>query len=220
MTTVAILLSGGLDSTTAMALANSEADLALAVAIDYGQRHVRELESARRVAEMYETPLTVVNLSAWGRSLKGSALTDRLVGVPNSNYDVESMSLTVVPNRNATMLMATAGITQAMGIEEVWTAVHSGDHAIYADCRPEFIESAARTIALGTEGCVTLKAPFVNMTKTDIVRTGARLGAPFELTWSCYEGGDIHCGTCGTCRERAEAFMSAGIDDPTEYKEV
>ncbi|MCI1641536.1 MAG: 7-cyano-7-deazaguanine synthase QueC [Actinomyces sp.] len=203
-----------------MALASQETDLALAVSVDYGQRHIKELDSARRVADVFGTPLMVLDLSAWGRSLRGSALTDRSVQVPLNEYDVQSMSVTVVPNRNATMLMAAAGVAESQGIDEVWAAVHSGDHAIYADCRPEFIESAARTMALGTEGRVALRAPFVTMSKADVVTTGAKLGAPFELTWSCYQGGEVHCGRCGTCRERADAFRSAGVKDPTRYLEV
>ena len=218
--TAAVLLSGGLDSTAAMAVADREVDLRLAISVDYGQRHRREIDSARRVAELYRTPLIVLDLRGWGRSLKGSALTDPSVTVPADSYDADSMAVTVVPNRNATMLMAAAGVADAWGIEEVWTAVHSGDHAIYPDCRPEFIASAAQTTELGTGGHVTIRAPFVHMDKAQIVTTGARFGAPFELTWSCYEGSETHCGVCGTCRERADAFDRAGVTDPTFYRKA
>lgn len=148
--TAAVLLSGGLDSTAAMAVADREVDLRLAISVDYGQRHRREIDSARRVAELYRTPLIVLDLRGWRRSLKGSALTDLSVTVPADSYDADSMAVTVVPNRNATMLMAAAGVADAWGIEKVWTAVHSGDHAIYPDCRPEFIASWTAGSGSGT----------------------------------------------------------------------
>lgn len=201
-----------------MALAHHEANLKLAIAVDYGQRHRCEIDAARDVADLYNTPLVVLDLSGWGACLKGSALIDSSITVPKSSYDARSMEITVVPNRNATMLMAAAGVAEAWGLAEVWTAVHSGDHHLYPDCRPEFITSAARTAELGTGGHITLRAPFIHMEKADIVTMGAQLGAPFELTWSCYEGGEAHCGECGTCRERAGAFVDAGVADPTFYQ--
>ncbi|MFF5624554.1 7-cyano-7-deazaguanine synthase QueC [Microbacterium sp. NPDC012755] len=218
MTRVAILLSGGLDSTTALAVAAREHEPALTISVDYGQRHVRELAAARAVSERYGVPHVVIDLRSWGRSLRGSALTDESIAVPHGDYDAENMAVTVVPNRNATFLMAAVGIAQANDVAEVWTAVHSGDHALYADCRPEFIVSASQTAHLGTDGAVTIRAPFVSMSKADIVSMGSSLGAPFELTWSCYEGGDEHCGECGTCAERRASFILAGVEDPTVYE--
>ena len=128
------------------------------------------------------------------------------------------MAATVVPNRNATMLMAAAGIALANGLSVVLTAVHAGDHAIYPDCRPDFIESAVKTTELGTNGAVTISAPFLHITKTDIARLGIQLGVPTDLTWSCYEGRVKHCGQCGTCYERKEALAEAGVVDHTEYE--
>lgn len=217
---VAVLLSGGMDSTTLLALADHEADPRLAVSVDYGQRHQVELEAAEKVAAYYGVEHLVLDFTGWGKALSGSALTDPGVAVPDGEYDEENMSLTVVPNRNATMLMAVAGIAAARGLQEVWTAVHAGDHSVYPDCRPEFISSAAETAEHGTDGAVTIRAPFSRSSKADIATAGAKYGAPLDLSWSCYKGGTAHCGTCGTCRERQEAFQIAQITDPTVYEET
>lgn len=213
----AILLSGGLDSTTALALAVDESDARLAVSIDYGQRHRKELDAARAIANHYGVEHLTLDFRGWGHALPGGSLTDSTIDVPRQEYDAKSMTSTVVPNRNATFLMAAVGIAAARGIAEVWTAVHGGDHALYPDCRPEFVESAARTAHLGTGGETTIRAPFVEQTKADIVATAHRLDAPLDLTWSCYNGGAAHCGECGTCEERMGAFRSAGVPDPTRY---
>lgn len=209
-----VLLSGGLDSTTALARVAESADVA--VSVDYGQRHRREVTAAQAVARYYEVDHLVLDLSTWGQLLK-SALTDPQDEVPHGHYTDPSMQATVVPNRNATLLMAAAGIAWTWGCDRVVTAVHAGDHPVYPDCRPEFIDSAAETIRLGTDGRIGLYAPFVNMTKTDIAAEAYRLRVPIFLTWSCYEGGEIHCGKCGTCTERIEALSEAGVPDPTDY---
>lgn len=217
---VAVLLSGGMDSTTLLALAAHEENPQLAVSVDYGQRHQVELEAAEKVAAYYGVEHLVLDFTGWGKALSGSALTDPGVAVPDGEYDEENMSLTVVPNRNATMLMAVAGIAAARGLQEVWTAVHAGDHSVYPDCRPEFISSAAETAEHGTDGAVTIRAPFSRSSKADIATAGAKYGAPLGLSWSCYKGGTAHCGVCGTCRERQEAFQIAQITDPTTYEET
>lgn len=208
MTTLA-LLSGGLDSSTALvATAATEA-----VFVNYGQRHIRERRSAEAVAAHYDVPLSVLDLRAFGASVRSALTSD--IEVPHGHYTAENMAVTVVPNRNAVMLSAAAGIAASRGHSHVATAVHAGDHAVYADCRPDFIEalSVATNLACG----VRVVAPFVNQTKTDITRLAHQLAVPIELTWSCYEGGERHCGRCGTCVERAEAIAEAGIADPTEY---
>lgn len=210
-----VLLSGGLDSTVALAVAE---DPILALSVDYGQRHVREVAAANAVADHYEVPHTVLDFSGWGRTLTG-ALTDRSVEVPAERYDEASMALTVVPNRNATFLMAAVGVAMSVGADRVVTAIHSGDHALYADTTPEFLDAARRTAEVASGGRVTIDAPFVEMSKADIVAVGDRAGAPVWLSWSCYQGGRHHCGVCGTCRERREAFTLAGVPDPTTYEE-
>lgn len=212
-----ILLSGGMDSTTALAESYDAGHAAYTLSVDYGQRHRKELDAAAKVAEYYSVPHRVLDLTGWGALLPGSSLTDSTVDVPHGHYAAPTMSITVVPNRNATLLMAAAGIALSHGCTHVVTGVHAGDHDIYPDCRPDFVDSARKTIELGTEGKVTLDAPFVHTTKTDIADRAEALSAPLELTWSCYEGGDQHCGRCGTCTERREAFMQAGIPDATPY---
>ena len=213
-----VLLSGGLDSTTLLALRAAKNTAALALSINYGQRHRRELHAATRIADYYGVDHAILDLTSWGRLLTGSALTDPTIDVPHGHYADESMRVTVVPNRNATLLMAAAGIAQTRGCTHVLTAVHAGDHPIYPDCRPEFIDAANRAAQLGTDGAVTIEAPFATITKTDIAAWARNLAVPVELTWSCYEGGEIHCGRCGTCVERIEALTDAGITDPTPYR--
>lgn len=210
-----VLLSGGMDSTTALAWARRPV---LALSVDYGQRHVRELRAAAAVAHHYGVRHEILDLTGWGRLLKGSSLTDPTVAVPEGHYAAPTMAATVVPNRNATMLMAAVGVAESIGAEQVVAAVHSGDHAVYADCRPEFIEAATRTAQVATDGKVRVYAPFVHISKTDIARVGAALEAPLHLSWSCYQGGERHCGRCGTCYERREAFRDARLVDPTEYE--
>lgn len=211
-----VLLSGGLDSTTLLAQYVTTTGVALSV--NYGQRHARELVAAAAVAAHYGVPHVVLDLAGWGALLTGSSLTDRSVPVPHGHYAAPSMAATVVPNRNATMLMAAAGVAQARGLSRVLTAVHAGDHPIYPDCRPGFITAAARAAELGTDGAVTIAAPFVAVTKTDIARLAGELAVPIGLTWSCYEGGAVHCGLCGTCTERRDSLAEAGVPDPTEYE--
>lgn len=213
---VAVLLSGGMDSTTALAHALTDADPArsLGIFVDYGQRHIVERHAARLVAEWYGVNFVVLDLTGYGKSVT-SALTDPRVEVPHGEYGPENMALTVVPNRNATMLSAAAGVCAQQGIRHLYTAVHAGDHTVYADCRPDFIEALSRATVLSCG--VEVLAPFVHMDKAAIARHGANQGVPYALTWSCYEGGTTHCGKCGTCVERAEAFTRANLTDPTVY---
>lgn len=211
-----VLLSGGLDSTVLLARAVRQGGVAGTLAVDYGQRHIRELDAAAGIAAHYGIPHRVLDLSAWG-ALLGSALTDSSIGVPDGHYADPAMAATVVPNRNAVLLMAAAGVAESLGASRVLIGVHAGDHAVYPDCRPEFIHAAAQAALLGTGGKVRIVAPFMSHTKADIAAFGAHLGAPMELSWSCYRGGARHCGTCGTCVERIEAFQDAGLPDPTVY---
>lgn len=212
-----ILLSGGLDSTTALALCHARNTASRAVTVDYGQRHDREVTAAKAIAARYGVPLHVLDFRSWGAALPGSALTDGGVPVPHGHYADASMAVTVVPNRNATLIMAAAGIAAAHGCQRVVTAVHAGDHPVYADCRPQFIASARQVVELATDGKVGLFAPFLHDTKAEIARIAQDYGVPLGLTWSCYEGGTWHCGRCGTCVERREAFEQAGVLDPTTY---
>ena len=189
-----------------------------AVSFYYGQRHRTELLYAANQCGEVGVKHTVIDISDAGRHLSGSALTDPSVPVPHGHYEEESMKQTVVPNRNAIMLNVAAGMALARGHQAIAAAVHAGDHAIYPDCRPAFIDALQETIRIGTDQPgFTVLAPFVNISKTDIVRDyGA--GVDYSLTWSCYEGGEKHCGKCGTCVERIEAFTDSNTEDPTEYR--
>lgn len=213
-----VICSGGLDSATLAYKAANEHALTALISFDYGQRHRKELDFAARIAKHLNAPHHVIDISSIGKHLSGSALTDD-VGVPDGHYAEDSMKLTVVPNRNAIMLSIAYGIASAKNADAVAAAFHGGDHFIYPDCRPPFVEAFEKMQNHALEGFSTLKlyAPFLNMTKAQIVAEGARLGVPFADTWSCYKGTEQHCGRCGTCVERREAFEIASITDPTLY---
>jgi len=161
---------------------------------------------------------SLVDLRALGALLPGSALTDPSVEVPEGHYEAESMKATVVPNRNAIMLSIAFGIAAAEGATGVAAGFHAGDHAIYPDCRPMFVDRFAAMQLASLDYPISLYTPFLYKSKADIVKEGTLLRVPFGLTWSCYRGGELHCGKCGTCVERREAFQLAGVDDPTEYE--
>lgn len=215
------IVSGGMDSVTLAYLLDSEGYELHLLAIDYGQRHVKEIGYARRCAERLGASFDVADISGVGRLLGGSALTDD-VEVPHGHYAAENMAVTVVPNRNAIMLSIAYGVAVARKAALVAAAVHTGDHYVYPDCRPGFIEAFDKMQREAVEGfgdeSLHLYAPFIEMTKAGIVEVGTKLGVPYEDTWSCYEGGESHCGLCGTCTERKEAFELAGVPDPTEYR--
>lgn len=224
MTATVVAVSGGLDSVTlAHDLAAAGHDLTL-VSFDYGQRHARELACAAACGERLGAAYHAVDLRSVGALLSGSALTDPTVAVPDGHYTDASMRSTVVPNRNAILLAVATGLAVAVGAEAIATAVHAGDHPIYPDCRPAFVAAFEAMARVANEGFVdpgfAVLAPYLGWEKSDIVARGAALGVPFAQTWSCYRGGDEHCGRCGTCVERSEAFALAGVPDPTTYAAV
>ncbi len=211
-----VLLSGGMDSTTAFYKALAETEVMQVLSFDYGQRHRIELDYAMRTAAKERIPHATINIQTIGRFMKNSALTGD-VEVPDGHYAEETMKQTIVPNRNTIMLSMAVGIAIGLGADEVWAAMHAGDHPIYPDCRPEFIDKLNELIPIATESDVRVVTPFIYWSKADIVSTGVRLGVDFAQTWSCYKGGTLHCGRCGTCVERAEAFYLANEVDPTVY---
>ncbi|MCE5975227.1 7-cyano-7-deazaguanine synthase QueC [Sinirhodobacter sp. WL0062] len=213
-----VVCSGGLDSVSLAHLAAETQSLTRLVSFDYGQRHRKELAFAEAAAMRLGVPHHLIDLRAIGAALTGSALTDN-IDVPDGHYAEETMKITVVPNRNAIMLTIAYGIAAANGDEAVATAVHGGDHFIYPDCRPAFAEAfdQMQRAALDGYADVSLWTPFLHGTKADIVKSGTEHGTPFAQTWSCYKGGETHCGRCGTCVERREAFHLADIPDPTVY---
>lgn len=215
-----ILCSGGIDSVTLAHKIAAEHDLVRLLTFDYGQRHAKELEFAALTARRLGARHDVVDIRALAQFLSSSSLIDGAAdAIPDGHYAEETMKSTIVPNRNAIMLTIAFGIASGMQAEAVGIAVHSGDHFIYPDCRPAFVDAfrVMQEKALEGMGNVALLAPFVHTSKAGIVTEGARLGVPFAETWSCYKGGDMHCGRCGTCVERAEAFHLAGLPDPTMY---
>ena len=206
-----------MDSTVLLAWLLREGATVLALSVNYGQRHVRELEYAARITRAWGVRHEVADLSGIGRLLGGSSLTSSEIDVPEGHYEEESMKLTVVPNRNMIMLSVAAGWAIAEKCDSVSYAAHSGDHAVYPDCREEFADALDQTIQLADWHSVRLNRPFVGKTKAEIAKLGAELGVDFTQTWSCYQGGAVHCGRCGTCVERREAFYLAGLEDPTVY---
>lgn len=214
--TVVALLSGGMDSATLVAHLMAQGERPAALSVNYGQRHGRELEAARDLCTMWGIEHLVAQVDA---PLAGSALVDPDVDVPMGHYEDATMRATVVPSRNLMFVAVGSAVAISRGAGAVALASHAGDHAVYPDCRPEFFEAAQQAVALGNYNGPEVWAPFVGMRKEDIAARGAELGVPFGLTWSCYVGGRVHCGTCGTCTERREAFQLAGVDDPTTYQQ-
>jgi 7-cyano-7-deazaguanine synthase len=220
---VVALVSGGLDSVTLAYWLHRQGVSLTLLSFDYGQRHYRELDAARRVADLIGADHEVADLRDLGRLLRGSALTEPEIDVPDGYYTDSTMKVTVVPNRNAIFLEVATGLAVARGADTVAFAAHAGDHPVYPDCRPEFVQAFNSLAQLANDGFAVpgfrVVAPFIALDKSDIVHVGAALGVPFETTWSCYRGGAVHCGRCGTCSERQEAFAVAGIPDPTSYEQ-
>ncbi len=213
-----VICSGGLDSVTLAYKIAKEQTLCGLISFDYGQRHKKELDFAAKCAEDLGVAHDIIDISHIGTLLSGSALTDNL-DVPDGHYAEETMKVTVVPNRNAIMLTIAYGIASSREMDAVATAVHGGDHFIYPDCRPEFAQSfqAMQDHALEGLSKIALYTPFIQISKADIVTEGGKVDVPFIKTWSCYKGQQNHCGRCGTCVERREAFDIANVDDPTIY---
>ncbi len=213
-----VICSGGLDSVSLAYKVAQENTLTALLSFDYGQRHVKEVEYAAASATRLGVPHRIVDIRQIGAALSGSALTDD-VAVPDGHYAEETMKVTIVPNRNAIMLAVAFGMAAAQKANAVAAAMHGGDHFIYPDCRPGFMNAfqAMQDAALDGVAQVRLHTPYIDGSKADIVADGARHGVPFAETWSCYKGGQIHCGRCGTCVERREAFYLADVADPTEY---
>lgn len=210
-----IVLSGGLDSTTL--LYDRQEEIALAVTFDYGSKHnAKEIPCARLHCKRLGIRHIVIELGFMNQYFRSDLLQSG-GEIPMGSYNEENMQSTVVPFRNGIMLSIAAGLAESYGLNKLFIANHFGDHAIYPDCRAEFIDPMSRAILHGTSNEVIVEAPYTHISKTEIARRGKELGIDYSETWSCYCGGDIHCGTCSTCVERKEAIRDAGIDDPTSY---
>ncbi|MBE0518517.1 MAG: 7-cyano-7-deazaguanine synthase QueC [Thermoplasmata archaeon] len=227
MTKSVVLLSGGLDSSTVLAMARSKGHDVIALTFDYGQRHARELESARKVASHLGCSDHLIIRLPIGEFLF-SSLTDSNERVPEGrthNEMAEGIPNTYVPARNIIFLSIGASIAESMGAESVFIAANAVDYSGYPDCTPEFIESFQRMLDVGTKvgragRGIRIEAPIIKMSKGDIVRTASQLGVPLELTWSCYKGNEMACGRCDSCTLRLQGFSEAGLKDPLEYEVI
>lgn len=211
-----IVVSGGMDSITL--LYEKKDEIALGISFDYGSNHNHnELPLAAMHCQRLGIAHVVIPLGFMHQYFK-SSLLESGASIPDGSYDEDNMKSTVVPFRNGIMLAVAAGIAESNGLTKVLIANHGGDHTIYPDCRPEFIAAMDAAVESGTFANVHVVAPYTNISKADIARRGSSLGIDYAETWSCYKGGDVHCGTCGTCVERKEALREAGIEDNTKYE--
>lgn len=211
-----IILSGGMDSVTL--LYDKKDEIAVAVTFDYGSNHnKREEEFAKYHCEKLGIEHIIIPLTFIHDYFK-SSLLEGASAIPDGHYEDETMKSTVVPFRNGIMLSVACGLAESRELEKVLIANHFGDHAIYPDCRKGFIDAMSEAMRNGTYKGITIDAPYTTITKTDIAKIGKSLGIDYSKTYSCYKGGEKHCGKCGTCVERKEALRDAGIEDPTEYE--
>ena len=217
MKSAVLIYSGGMDSTVLLYWLRKEGITVRTLSIDYGQRHRVELLAAKSIAQKLDVEHRIIDLSPVRELMQGSSQTDSSVPVPEGHYAEESMKQTVVPNRNMILLAVAGAWAISTKSDHVAYAAHAGDHAIYPDCRTEFAEAMRKALELADWHKCSLVMPFIDKTKADIVGIGTRLGVPFEQTWSCYKGGKVHCGKCGTCVERRESFQLAEVNDPTTY---
>ena len=210
-----IIVSGGMDSITMLYEYKNE--IALAVTFDYGSNHAaKEIPFAKYHCEQLGIAHLIIPLS-FMRDYFTSSLLEGSEAIPEGHYEMENMKSTVVPFRNGIMLAIACGLAESRNLHKVMIANHGGDHAIYPDCRGTFINAMSEAMAYGTYEHIKIYAPYTGLKKSDIARRGAELGIDYSQTWSCYKGGEKHCGKCGTCIERQEAFRDAGIEDLTEY---
>jgi 7-cyano-7-deazaguanine synthase len=218
-----VLLSGGLDSSTVLAIALSQGYEVHALSFDYGQRHSRELESAKKIAEYYKVPHKIIKIDL--RQIGGSALTDNIEVPERDIEEIEKeIPITYVPARNTILLSYALGYAEVIDADAIFYGANAIDYSGYPDCRPEYVEAFERCANLGTKRGVEgrpirIIAPIIHMTKAEIIKKGMELGVPYELTWSCYKGGKKACGKCDSCLLRLKGFMEAGYEDPLEYEE-
>lgn len=217
---VITLVSGGMDSVTALYQSSNEHDLIEGLSFHYGSKHNdKELPLAKWHCDKLGISHTVIRLDFMAE-LFTSDLLKSGGAIPDGHYEEQTMKQTVVPFRNGIMLSIAAGLAESRNAEGLVIAAHSGDHAIYPDCRESFMQAIADAMRLGTYAGIQLLRPFISTDKAGIASLGQSLGVDYAMTWSCYKGDDIHCGTCGTCVERREAFLLAGVLDPTQYLSV
>lgn len=214
---VVVIYSGGMDSFTLLHKAIEGGARVYALSFNYGQRHSKELHYAQKVCDELGLPHKVVDITAINQLLLGSSLTDD-IEVAEGHYEEESMKSTVVPNRNMIMLSLAVGYAVSIGANAVYYGAHGGDHAIYPDCRPEFVKRMDAVSAVANYEPVAIRAPYLNSSKTEILGEGLKLGLNYAKTWTCYNGRERACGRCGSCNERLEAFAAFNLRDPLPYE--
>ena len=217
-----VIASGGVDSSTLVYKTVNDNYETYALTFIYGQKHKREIESAKKICEGIKVHHKIIDLSVLKDVLSGSALTDsgvEIPEVPETAEYYETLRATIVPNRNSIFLSIAIGYAVSIKANYIFFGAHHSDRGVYPDCRQEFVEAFEYAERLANDSThLVISAPFVRMNKSEIVKLGAELGVPYKETWSCYKGGRIHCGVCSSCRERKRAFQEAGVVDPTEYE--
>ena len=214
---VVVIYSGGMDSFTVLNRALKDDKEIFALSFDYGQRHVKELDFASSVCKSLKVAHKVIDISAINQLLTGSSLTDN-IEIPEGHYEAETMKSTVVPNRNMILLSLAVGYAVSVGASQVYYGAHAGDHAIYPDCRPEFVMKMNEVCQIANYEAVEIFSPYIDNSKTDILTDGIKMGLDYSQTWTCYNGREKACGKCGACQERLEAFKGNGQVDPILYE--
>jgi len=215
---VVVIYSGGMDSYTVLHKAIQQGLTPYALTFDYGQRHIKEIEVARGVCQELGVNHKIIDISAINQLIGGSSLTDSSIDVALGHYQEENMKSTVVPNRNMILLSLAIGYAVSIGAEKVYYGAHSGDHAIYPDCRPEFVKKMNDVAAIANYEKTEIFSPYLNSNKIGILKDGIAMGLDYSKTWTCYNGREKACGQCGSCVERLEAFAENGIIDPIQYE--
>ena len=216
MTKIIVVYSGGLDSFTLLNEAIRSGKDVYALSFDYGQKHNKELHFVEKFCAQESIDSKIVDVSSIKELFQGSSLTDE-IDIPKGHYEDDSMKSTVVPNRNMILISLALGYAVTKEAEEVWFGAHAGDHAIYPDCRPEFVEKMDAVARIANYSPIAVKAPYIAMSKTEILAIGLNMQLDYGLTWTCYEGKELACGSCGACHERLESFAANNVIDPIKY---
>ena len=216
MTKIIVVYSGGLDSFTLLNEAIRSGKDVFALSFDYGQKHSKELDCVEKFCAQESIDSKIIDVSSIKELFQGSSLTDD-IDIPKGHYEDDSMKSTVVPNRNMILISMALGYAVTKEAEEVWFGAHAGDHAIYPDCRPEFVEKMDAVARIANYSPIAVKAPYIAMSKTEILAIGLNMQLDYGLTWTCYEGKELACGSCGACHERLESFAANNVIDPIKY---
>ena len=216
---VVVIYSGGMDSFTLLNQVIADGYTVFPLTFNYGQKHVREIQAAREVCATLGLAHKVVDVSAINQlMLSSSLISDSHIDVPEGHYEADNMKSTVVPNRNMILLSLAIGYAVDIGANKVFYGAHAGDHAIYPDCRPEFVKAMDAVARIANYEPVSIETPYLNASKGDILRRGLAMGLNYANTWTCYNGRGKACGKCGACNERLEAFAENNAVDPLEYE--